>query len=153
MTTLATLPAARHESIPFPFRHPGTARIRSAGAMARLVETVGATLEEYGYSRQDRHAVRLSLEEAVVNGLKHGNGGDPSKEVRVRWAASASSFKAVVEDQGPGFDPDAVPDPLADENLERPCGRGLFLMRAYMTWVRYNRRGNAVSLFKQRSAA
>jgi serine/threonine-protein kinase RsbW len=153
MTALATPPAARHESVPFLFRHPGTARIRSAGEMARLVETVDAALEENAYSRRDRHAVLLSLEEAVVNGLKHGNGGDPTKEVRVRWAVSAGSFKAVVEDQGPGFDPGAVPDPLVDENLERPSGRGLFLMRAYMTWVRYNDRGNAVSLFKQRSAA
>jgi serine/threonine-protein kinase RsbW len=46
-----------------------------------------------------------------------------------------------------------VPDPLAEDNLERPGGRGLLLMRSYMTWVRFNRRGNAVTLFKQRSAA
>jgi serine/threonine-protein kinase RsbW len=61
--------------------------------------------------------------------------------------------RVVVADQGPGFDPCQVPDARADENLERPCGRGLLLMRSYMTRVRFNGRGNVVALFKERSAA
>jgi serine/threonine-protein kinase RsbW len=61
--------------------------------------------------------------------------------------------RAVVVDQGAGFDPDQVLDARQPENLERPCGRGLLLMRSYMTQVRFNRRGNAIALFKQRSAA
>jgi anti-sigma regulatory factor (Ser/Thr protein kinase) len=83
----------------------GLARIRSAGGLARLLDEVGMALEQEGFCRKDRHAVRLSLEEAVVNGLKHGNGGDRAREVRVWWAVSSSGLRAVVEDQGAGFDP------------------------------------------------
>jgi serine/threonine-protein kinase RsbW len=131
----------------------GLDRVRSADDMAGVLERVGAALEREGYSRKDRHAVRLSLEEAVVNGLKHGHRHDPAKTVRVWWAVSPSTVKAVVEDQGPGFNPEQVPDPLAPEYCERPSGRGLLLMRSYMTKVSYNHRGNQVTLYKQRSAA
>jgi serine/threonine-protein kinase RsbW len=59
---------------------------------------------------------------------------------------------AEVQDQGPGFDPEAVPDPMAPENLDRPCGRGLLLIRHYTTWVRYHDCGNLVTLCKHRTA-
>ena len=58
-----------------------------------------------------------------------------------------------VEDEGRGFDPSHVPDPTLPENLERPNGRGLLLMRRSMTWVRYTGRGNRVTLCKRRSSA
>jgi serine/threonine-protein kinase RsbW len=58
-----------------------------------------------------------------------------------------------IEDEGDGFDPDALPDPSALENLERSCGRGVFLMRHYMTSVRYNRRGNRVTMWKRRATS
>ena len=57
-----------------------------------------------------------------------------------------------VEDEGPGFDPRAVPDPREPENLERPGGRGLLLMRRYLTRVAHLDRGNRVVLFRERSA-
>jgi serine/threonine-protein kinase RsbW len=53
-----------------------------------------------------------------------------------------------IRDEGPGFDPDGLPDPLAPQNLERPGGRGVFLIRQYMTWVQFNETGNAVTLCK-----
>jgi serine/threonine-protein kinase RsbW len=58
---------------------------------------------------------------------------------------------AEVEDQGQGFDPTGVADPTTEEGVSRPCGRGLLLMRHYLSSVEYNRRGNAVTLSKQRS--
>ena len=60
--------------------------------------------------------------------------------------------RPLGEDEGPGFDPHQVPDPLAPENLEKSSGRGLLLMRTYMTWIRYNECGNQVTLCKQRSS-
>ena len=95
--------------------------------------------------------LRLAVEEAIVNGLKHGHGYDPSKEVRVRYHVTENCAFFEVRDQGPGFDPGDVPDPLDPENLERPSGRGLFLMRTYMTWIRYSDSGTCVSLCKRRS--
>jgi serine/threonine-protein kinase RsbW len=125
--------------------------IRSHSEVSPLLERVVAAMEAEGYPEQDVFAVRLALEEAVVNALKHGHKNDPGKEVAVRYHVDPERFMAQVEDQGPGFDPDAVPDPLAPENLEKSCGRGLLLMRHYLTWLRHNPRGNSVTLCKHRS--
>jgi serine/threonine-protein kinase RsbW len=96
--------------------------------------------------------VRLALEEAVVNGLRHGNGGDSSKRVRVRYRVDAETLLVEVKDEGAGFDADAVPDATLPENLDRPGGRGLLLMRHFMTWVRYHGCGNRVTLCKRPTA-
>jgi serine/threonine-protein kinase RsbW len=139
--------------------HPGDqcrtpwhrASLSSLGEVVPTVEAVAAAMAAAGYAEKDLFAMRLALEEAVVNGLRHGNRGDPARRVSVRYRVSPEQALVEVEDQGPGFNPDDVPDPLAPENLERPGGRGLLLMRAYLTWVRYNDRGNAVTLCKSRS--
>ena len=60
--------------------------------------------------------------------------------------------RIVIEDEGPGFDPTDVPDPTDDDNLDKPSGRGLMLMRAFMTVIEYNEKGNRVLLEKARSA-
>ena len=125
--------------------------VRSAGEVVPLVDRVAAAMEAEGYPEHDVFAMRLALEEALVNALKHGHRNDPGKQVQVRYDVTAERALAEVRDEGPGFDPDAVPDPLAAENLERPSGRGLLLMRHYLSWVRHNARGNAVTLCKRRS--
>ena len=119
---------------------------------AAIQELLGL-LEAAGYSRKERFAVRLSLEEALVNAIKHGHKGDPSKEVQLRCHFASEYFLAEVEDQGPGFRLEDVPDPFAPENYERPCGRGLLLMRNFMTWVRFNDTGNRVTMCRQRLSA
>ena len=91
------------------------------------------------------------LEEALVNALRHGNKADPTRQVRVRYRVTAAGVWAEVEDEGPGFSPDAVPDPTSPERLEQPGGRGLALMRYYLSSVEYNDRGNVVTLCKWRS--
>src|SRR5262249_32767790 len=103
------------------------------------------------FSSSDVFAMRLTLEEALANALKHGNHDDPAKQVQTRYRFGSDLVLVEIEDEGDGFDPDHLPDPLAPENLEKPSGRGVFLMRHYMTWVRYNERGNCVCLCKQRS--
>ena len=119
------------------------------GVIDRLVDQMTAG----GFAEKDLFSMRLAVEEAVVNAIKHGNAGDPAKSVQVNFQVSPSQVLVDVEDQGPGFDPDAVPDPLAPENLERPSGRGLFLIRYYMTWVRFNERGNRLTMCKEKTAA
>ena len=125
---------------------------RAAEEVPALLDAVVAALEAHAFPKKDQFAVRLALEEALVNAVKHGNRGDPAKEARLRFHANAEFVLMEVEDEGAGFDPSAVPDPLAPENLERPSGRGLFLIRKYMTWVEYNERGNCVTLCKHRGA-
>ena len=118
-----------------------------------LLERVVSTMAEYGYPPRTCRELRLALEEAVINGLRHGNGGDASKRVVVRYWVGAEEVLAEVEDEGPGFDPAGLPDPTAPENLDRPCGRGLLLIRYYTTWFRYHGRGNHLTLGKRRALA
>ncbi len=125
--------------------------IHSTAEMDSVLTELLAVLVATGYSTQETFAVRLAMEEAIVNAIKHGHRYDPSKQVEIRYQVGPDRLLVEVEDQGPGFDPREVPDPLADENLERDSGRGMFLMQCYMTWVRYNAAGNCVTLCKQRS--
>jgi serine/threonine-protein kinase RsbW len=119
--------------------------------MDRVITNLLQALSLAGYSGHETFGVRLALEEAIVNAIKHGHHNDASKQVEVRYHLSDDCLLAEVQDQGPGFDPGSVPDPLAPENLDREGGRGLHLMRCYMTWVRYNQSGNCVTMCKRRS--
>jgi serine/threonine-protein kinase RsbW len=114
----------------------------------RLVEVIVPLLEAHHREKPAVLHVRLALEEALINAVKHGNQLDPNKKVRVIYRVLRERFDIVITDEGPGFDPKDVPDPTAMENLERPCGRGLLLMRHYMTEVVYNTRGNSVRMSK-----
>jgi serine/threonine-protein kinase RsbW len=112
-------------------------------------------IEEQLASRQitekEIFSVRLALEEALVNAIKHGNQYDRGKQVFVRYRfvdETPLRFEITITDEGPGFDPEDVPDPTAEENLERTCGRGLMFMRHYMSVVEYNATGNSVNMTK-----
>lgn len=89
-----------------------------------------------GLDEDATHWVGVAVRESVVNAIKHGNAEDRTKrvtvEIRLEPAAAPSRLVVRVLDQGPGFDPDAVADPLAPENLLRSSGRGIFFMRSFM---------------------
>lgn len=89
---------------------------------------------------------RVGLTEALSNAILYGNGGDPRKRVWVELRVRSGEVRACVTDEGNGFDPDTVPDPRLPENIPRPDGRGIFLMRALMDEVHYNELGNSVTL-------
>ncbi len=147
-------PRAGEHAIPAPESPAPLALVlRSTAEVAPLLDAVAGAMTGKGFARKDVFGMRLSLEEALVNAIKHGHRGDPAKQVRVRYQVTAEQAFVEVEDEGPGFDRDLVPDALSAEGLERASGRGLLLMRHFMTWVRYNARGNAVALCKQRSVA
>ena len=129
----------------------GRAAIALTEEIADLLTDVSRAMEQVGYGARDTFAVRLALEEAVINAVKHGHGNDPRKHARIGWVVSASAVRLVVEDDGAGFDPDRVPDPCLPENLQRPGGRGVFLMRSYMSWVRFNGAGNGLVMCRYRS--
>jgi serine/threonine-protein kinase RsbW len=123
--------------------------IVSDPAEARSIqEQIEQLLHERQAHDHDIFSIRLALEEALVNAIKHGNQMDPAKKVRISYRLLADRFEVAISDEGTGFNPNDVPDPTAAENLERPCGRGLMLMRHYMSEVRYNDRGNAVVMSK-----
>jgi serine/threonine-protein kinase RsbW len=125
--------------------------VRTADEIGQVVDAVVAAMAAEAYPDKDRFAVRLALEEAISNAVKHGHGGDPAKRVRVCYQVRGDRVLMEVEDQGAGFDPRRVPDPLEPENLDKPSGRGLLLMQSYATWLRFNERGNRVTLCRGRS--
>jgi serine/threonine-protein kinase RsbW len=108
-------------------------------------------LKDLGWEGRDLFAVEMALVESLTNAIRHGNGLDESKQVDVECRASREKFWLRVKDEGNGFRPQQVPDCTDDENLECTGGRGLALMKAYMTKVEYNDRGNCVTLEKIRS--
>ena len=110
-------------------------------AVEELLQTRNATAK-------DIFSIRLALEEALINAIKHGNQMDRDKTVSITYAVQADRFEIHITDQGNGFEPADIPDPTAVENIERPCGRGLMLMRHYMTEVTYNAQGNSVRMAK-----
>ena len=123
-------------------------------AEARRVQTeIELALQQIRFAEHDIFAIKLALEEALVNAIKHGNQMDRSKKVHIAYRVTAERFDIDIADEGNGFDPEDVPDPMSAENLERPCGRGLLLMRHYMTEVTFHPPGNQLSMSKVRNGA
>lgn len=109
-------------------------------------ESLFAEIEAHGYDQTSCFAIRLAVEEALANAFKHGNKNDPSKTVTFRYAVADDSIEIDVTDQGEGFDPAAVPDPTEEENLEIPSGRGIVLIRSFMSEVRFEPPGNRLRM-------
>jgi serine/threonine-protein kinase RsbW len=125
--------------------------IPSDPAEARRVQDhIERALKAHHYDDRDIFSIRLALEEALINAIKHGNQMDRAKKIHIACDISAERFSIRITDEGPGFNLQEVPDPVATENLERPCGRGLLLMRHYMTEVAFHPPGNRVSMSKIR---
>ena len=112
-------------------------------------ERIIGLMEQNAWPMRECFGVRLALEEAVVNAIKHGNRMEPDKKVFIACELTAEEITVVIEDQGDGFKPEDVPDPTDDENLENPGGRGIMLIRSFMNGVAYNDRGNRLTMIKK----
>lgn len=103
-------------------------------------------IENQRYDHSSCFAIRLALEEALSNAFKHGNKNDPHKTVTMECRIDHGVILIDIQDQGEGFDPGSIPDPTAEENVEIPAGRGLTLIRAFMTEVHIDPPGNRVRM-------
>jgi serine/threonine-protein kinase RsbW len=122
------------------------------GSHIPVIDQIVSQLESLGWCENEVFGIQLALEESLTNAVRHGNKQDEAKSVHVQCEVSQSRFWAHIRDEGEGFRPDAVPDPTAEENLSVAGGRGLLLIKAYMTDVHYNACGNCVTLLKVRQA-
>jgi serine/threonine-protein kinase RsbW len=106
--------------------------------MLDLVQVVSDHIARLaGLDEEARHWVNVAVRESVINAIKHGNRNDTGKRVHVEFtplepAEAPQGVVIRVRDEGPGFDPATVPDPLAPENLLKGSGRGIFLIRSFM---------------------
>lgn len=107
-------------------------------------------MQECSYTDDACFAVKLALEESIVNAMKHGNRFDESRQVHISFEVDDRQIAIRVKDEGRGFDPAEVPDPRAEENLAKPNGRGIMLMRAYMDEVTYADKGTEVIMVKRK---
>jgi serine/threonine-protein kinase RsbW len=115
-----------------------------------VIDQLLAALRRAGWSEHEVFGVHLAVEEAVVNAIRHGNGLDENKQVRVGFRLSTDRFWVEISDEGNGFNPEQLPDPTEIDNIESPCGRGVLLMRNFMSRVEFHDRGNRVVMEKHR---
>lgn len=118
-----------------------------------IEDEILSACERFGFDEQAVFAIKLALEEAITNAIKHGNGLDPDKHVFVHYKVDQTELWVSVRDEGVGFSPDQVPDPTRNENLEKPSGRGVMLMKAYMSHVEFDNTGNTVMMTKKRDCS
>jgi serine/threonine-protein kinase RsbW len=119
----------------------------------RILAELLRELESAGWSRRDIFAVHLAMEESLVNAIRHGNRLDPSKRVSIQCRMDSDLVRIEITDEGPGFDPNEIPDPTAADRLDVPGGRGLLLMRTFMSRVEFSDRGRRILLERRRSNA
>ena len=113
---------------------------------------VEAALQQLPVEEVVAHQVGTAIREAVANAIEHGNQSDASKQVAVDFGIQGDEIVIEITDEGVGFDPQTVPDPLEPENLLKPNGRGILLIREFMDKVEYsfnNDRGTALIMRKQ----
>ncbi len=131
--------------------------VMSSQRMVRLPSTLESLAEVENFLDEIKNEFNLSEEvftnliiavaEAATNAIKHGNGYDPNKYFTVEVLKTPHYLVVTVEDEGPGFNPDEVPDPLQEENLLRACGRGVFVMRNLADRVDFLPPGNVVKMY------
>ena len=116
-------------------------------------ETILSQCQRYSFTDRDLFALKLAIDEAFANAVKHGNQYDCDKHVRIKYRVTPRRADVVVEDEGPGFNPSSLPDPTLDQHIECTHGRGILLMRAFMNNVVFSPSGNSVTLTKFNDSA
>lgn len=121
------------------------------------VNTLEQTAEDFaaraGFDQDTAPNIAMAVREAAVNAVLHGNAYDPEKQIIASFESNGDGITIRIADQGPGLDPDKLPDPLAPENILRGSGRGIFLIRAFMDEVHFRQLhpGTELILIKHRA--
>jgi serine/threonine-protein kinase RsbW len=108
-----------------------------------------------GFDEDTIGNIAMAVREAAINGALHGNAYDPAKQLTASFEVNSDDLIICIADQGPGLDPDTIPDPLAPENILRGSGRGIFLIKAFMDEVHFRQLhpGTELTLIKHRVPA
>ncbi|PYT00130.1 MAG: hypothetical protein DMF63_09180 [Acidobacteria bacterium] len=135
-----------HEHIEF--------EVPSAISLMHIVlEYLMKRVEKLGVVKSEQSNLFVALDEAFVNAVKHGNKFDAKKLVRIIAEVSSAEARFTIEDEGEGFDVNSIPDPLDPSNLFKTSGRGVLFIYNIMDEVKYNERGNRLTMIKKRTDA
>jgi len=122
-------------------------QVPSLAENIRMIESFIDNAKERFHLDDDIYGnIMIAVTEAVNNAIKHGNSNDKSKNVLLSLSLQDSMIKFIVKDEGTGFDYGNLPDPTSPENLEKPGGRGIFLMRHLSDEVKFKEEGRIVEL-------
>lgn len=135
--------AAQTQELEFTRRIDFPAQAENIALAERLIDEA-CTEHQVHESRYGN--ILIALTEAVNNAIHHGNAADPSRTVTLGYEAREGKLVFLVQDQGPGFDHDNLPDPTDPRNIEKPHGRGVFLMRALADEVAFADNGATVTM-------
>jgi len=113
-----------------------------------FVASLLVKIDQWSVDEQTAFNIKLSLHEAIINAVKHGNQLDPDLSVQVDIAKQGGQLVIQVNDQGAGFDFTSIPDPITPENLEKLNGRGLFLIQNAMDRVEFTDQGRTIKMMK-----
>lgn len=116
-----------------------------------FVNEVLEEMPKWLWSDQEAFAVNMAIIEAINNAIEHGNKQDPQKQVHVSCRISSRHIAISVRDEGDGFDLKKIPDPRTEERMEIPSGRGILLMRSFMSNVKFNEKRNELCMEKYRN--
>jgi serine/threonine-protein kinase RsbW len=119
-------------------------------AVVEVFNQIQPALQANNFSEEDIFAIHLSLEEAFINAVRHGNKMEPSKAVKVDYSIEPDKIEINMTDEGEGFDPEVIPDPRYGDNLYKPAGRGMLLMRSFMDVLEYSKKGNSLRMIRYR---
>lgn len=97
---------------------------------------IGKATTAFGLTEDIAYWMELTISESVINAIRHGNESDPTKKAYLSISYDGQSVEVIVEDQGKGFDLDDLADPTRAENLLKPCGRGILIIRSFMDEVK-----------------
>jgi len=118
-------------------------KVENISIAERLIDDI---CEEYKVGEENYGNILIAITEAVNNAISHGNRQDETKDVFLTFRTDKDQLVFIIEDQGPGFDYNNLPDPTAPENIEQPNGRGVFLMKHLADEVEFNETGSVVEL-------
>ncbi|MFH1740763.1 MAG: ATP-binding protein, partial [bacterium] len=116
-----------------------------------LEQKILSIVRSLGFCQEDLFSLRLAMDEALVNAIMHGNRGHEYKRVFVTVSGSGNTIQVSIRDEGDGFDVNSLFDPTEEDHIHDTHGRGIFLIRQFMTEVTFNEKGNEIVFALRRS--
>lgn len=140
---MSTLTPSINNSIRMLEKLSFASKVENINIVEKLIDDI---CTQYQVNEDNYGNILIASTEAVNNAIHHGNKSNPMAEVKVSYEVKDKELTFIIEDEGPGFDFDSLPDPTDPKNIEKPHGRGVFLMRNLSDDISFSEDGNIVKM-------